>query len=100
MTLSMKLYWGDIHNHCGVSYGYGTQKRAPNNARKHLKFFTITGHAFFPDMPMEIESRTDLHATGGLMKLQHFRSDLFGRPEYLQQTGGIRNSFQLRMALK
>ncbi len=46
----MKLFWGDIHNHCGISYGYGSLENALRNAKNHLDFCAITGHAMWPDM--------------------------------------------------
>ncbi len=46
----MTLYWGDLHNHCGISYGFGSLENALNNARVHLDFCAITGHAMWPDM--------------------------------------------------
>lgn len=47
----MKLYFGDIHNHCGISYGYGSLENALINAKRHLDFVAVTGHAFWPDIP-------------------------------------------------
>lgn len=46
----MQLYWGDLHNHCGISYGYGSLENALKNARTHLDFCCVTGHAMWPDM--------------------------------------------------
>lgn len=46
----MPLYWGDLHNHCGISYGFGSLENALTNARVHLDFCGITGHAMWPDM--------------------------------------------------
>lgn len=43
--------YGDIHNHCGISYGHGAIEDAYANARERLDFFSVTGHAFWPDMP-------------------------------------------------
>jgi hypothetical protein len=45
-----KLYFGDIHNHCGVSYGHGPLPDALRNAALQLDFASITGHAAWPDM--------------------------------------------------
>lgn len=45
------LYFGDIHNHCGLSYGYGSIDDAFYNARMQLDFASVTGHASWPDMP-------------------------------------------------
>ncbi len=47
------LYWGDLHNHCAVSYGFGTPETALAYARQQLDFASITGHAFWPDMPTD-----------------------------------------------
>lgn len=44
-------YYGDIHNHCGISYGLGSLGDALANARERLDFVSITGHAHWPDMP-------------------------------------------------
>ncbi len=46
----MKIYWGDIHNHCGITYGYGSLENALNAARRQLDFCSVTGHAMWPDM--------------------------------------------------
>ncbi len=74
----MNTYWGDIHSHCAVSYGFGTPKRALDNARPHLDFCSITGHAFWPDMPMDIKTQNEVLIThfGGFEKLKHFWEDL------------------------
>lgn len=53
----MKIFWGDLHNHCAVSYGQGTPALALDNARRQLDFCTITGHAFWPDMPMDLAAQ-------------------------------------------
>jgi hypothetical protein len=77
----MKLLWGDIHNHCSISYGKGTLQRALANAQQQLDFCSITGHAFWPDMPMDLAKFDDvvnMHLAG-FTKLRHFWN------EYLQQ---------------
>lgn len=51
--MSFNLYWGDLHNHCSVSYGGGTVEQAIQRARGQLDFCSITGHAFWPDMPTD-----------------------------------------------
>ena len=45
------VYYGDIHNHCGISYGHGTIEDAFANARLQLDFCSVTGHGYWPDMP-------------------------------------------------
>lgn len=51
--MSYRLYWGDLHNHCSISYGHGTVEQALARAREQLDFCTVTGHAFWPDMPTD-----------------------------------------------
>lgn len=46
----MKLLWGDIHNHCGITYGFGSQTNALKRGAGQLDFCAITGHAMWPDM--------------------------------------------------
>jgi len=77
----MKLFWGDIHNHCSISYGKGTLQRALANARQQLDFCSVTGHAFWPDMPMDLQHYDDIvHMHfAGFTKLKYFWN------EYLQQ---------------
>lgn len=51
--MTYNLYWGDLHCHCGISYGYGSLERAFRLAREHLDFCSVTGHAFWPDIPTD-----------------------------------------------
>jgi hypothetical protein len=46
-----QVYYGDIHNHCNISYGHGSIEDAYTNARLQLDFASVTGHAWWPDMP-------------------------------------------------
>jgi len=50
---TLKPYFGDLHNHCGISYGHGSLTDALNNAAQRLDFCSVTGHAAWPDMPPE-----------------------------------------------
>lgn len=65
--LSRTLLFGDLHNHCGISYGHGSLEDALANAREQLDFVSVTGHAHWPDMP-EPEERIqyiiDFHQEG------------------------------------
>lgn len=45
------VYVGDIHNHCGISYGHGSISDAYRNAKLQLDFASVTGHAWWHDMP-------------------------------------------------
>lgn len=63
----MKLFWGDIHNHCGITYGFGGLENALKRAKEHLDFCAVTGHAMWPDMPeknSDTEFLISFHNTG------------------------------------
>lgn len=71
----MKLLWGDIHNHCGISYGYGSLKNALDRARSHLDFCAVTGHAMWPDIPArtpETAFVVDFHQAGFRKLREHW----------------------------
>lgn len=62
-----QLYWGDLHDHCSISYGHGTVRQALARARQQLDFCSVTGHAFWPDMPSDRQKYAeiiDYHTTG------------------------------------
>ncbi len=62
-----ELLFGDLHNHCGLSYGHGSLEDALKNAREQLDFVSITGHAHWPDMPEpdeRIQYIIDFHEVG------------------------------------
>ena len=46
-----QVYYGDIHNHCAISYGHGSIEDAYANAQLQLDFASVTGHAWWHDMP-------------------------------------------------
>ena len=63
----LNIYYGDLHNHCGISYGHGSIEEALLNAKEQLDFCSITGHALWPDMPEpdnEIQYIIDFHEAG------------------------------------
>jgi len=51
--MTYQLYWGDLHSHCSISYGHGTAQQALLRAAQQLDFASVTGHAFWPDMPAD-----------------------------------------------
>lgn len=53
----MKVWWGDIHNHCNVTYGHGDLEDALAAAREQLDFCSVTPHALWPDIPGENDPR-------------------------------------------
>lgn len=63
----MNIYWGDLHNHCGITYGFGTLENALKRAAAQLDFCCVTGHAMWPDMyekTPETEFVVDFHNKG------------------------------------
>ena len=56
----LNAYVGDIHNHCGISYGYGTIESAVAFASQQLDFFSVTGHFAWPDIAENAEMRVPL----------------------------------------
>jgi len=47
------LYFGDLHNHCNLSYGHGSFDDALRNARLQLDFASVTVHAVWHDLPTD-----------------------------------------------
>ena len=45
------IYFGDIHNHCNLTYGHGDMRDAFDAAKQQLDFLSVTPHAMWPDMP-------------------------------------------------
>ncbi len=46
-----KVFWGDVHNHCNVTYGHGDLADALAAAEQQLDFASVTPHALWPDIP-------------------------------------------------
>ncbi len=60
------VYYGDLHNHCDISYGHGSLEEAYRNARVQLDFASVTGHGAWPDIldkPMP-PAVVDYHRSG------------------------------------
>lgn len=45
-----KVFWGDLHNHCNITYGHGNMKDAFEAAKEQLDFVSVTPHAMWPDI--------------------------------------------------
>lgn len=63
----LRPYYGDIHNHCDISYGHGSLEQALRRARRQLDFVSVTGHAYWPDMPVDdprVAHIVDFHVKG------------------------------------
>ncbi|WP_297561133.1 hypothetical protein ACLIR7_21920 (plasmid) [Nitratireductor aquimarinus] len=67
ISLGVVPLYGDIHNHCAMSYGHGRLEDALARARLQLDFVSVTGHAAWPDMPVdvpEVAHIVDFHVKG------------------------------------
>ena len=61
------IYFGDLHNHCDLSYGRGSFADALKNARLQLDFASVTVHAVWPDLPTDdpmLDYLVDYHNVG------------------------------------
>ncbi len=52
-SLGLAPLYGDVHNHCNLSYGHGDLEDALARAELQLDFVSVTGHADWPDMPKD-----------------------------------------------
>lgn len=50
--MGLRPFYGDIHNHSDLSYGHGPFPDALTKAALQLDFASVTGHAHWPDMPV------------------------------------------------
>lgn len=65
--LGLRPFYGDLHNHCGISYGHGSLAQALKRAARQLDFVSVTGHAYWPDMPVDdprVAHIVDFHVKG------------------------------------
>lgn len=67
------IYWGDLHNHCNLTYGHGGMRDAFEAAKGQLDFVSVTPHAMWPDIPGANDPRLkwviDYH-TGAFKRLR------------------------------
>ena len=68
----LTTFAGDIHNHCGISYGHGSIDDAYRNARLQLDFASVTGHAAWHDMPDEPAHVAEYHRRGFARLREHW----------------------------
>ncbi len=52
---NLNTYYGDLHNHCNLTYAHGDMRSAFEAAREQLDFVSVTPHALWPDIPGENE---------------------------------------------
>ena len=70
---NLKVFWGDLHNHCNITYGHGDMRDAFEAAKGQLDFVSVTPHAMWPDIPGANDPRLkwviDYH-TGAFKRLR------------------------------
>ena len=70
---NLKMFWGDLHNHCNITYGHGDMRDAFEAAKGQLDFVSVTPHAMWPDIPGANDPRLkwviDYH-TGAFKRLR------------------------------
>lgn len=80
----LNIYWGDIHNHCNLTYGHGDMRSAFEAAKQQLDFVSVTPHAMWEDIPGRDDERlqwvVDYH-TGAFDRLR-----AGGWDEYVKMT--------------
>lgn len=75
----LAVLYGDLHNHCGLSYGRGSFFEAVKNAQLQLDFASITLHAVWPDIPMEdkkLDYLVEYHEEGFRKAAENWQSYL------------------------
>jgi hypothetical protein len=89
--LGLAPLYGDIHNHSDLSYGHGRFSDALARAALQLDFVSITGHAHWPDMPVDdptVAHIVDFHVKG-FAKLRAGWADHFTALKAAQASGLI-----------
>ena len=69
---SRKMFWGDLHNHCNLTYGHGDMRDAFEAAKEQLDFVSVTPHAMWPDINL-------LNKEPRLKWVIGYHTDAFGR---------------------
>ncbi|MBN1147011.1 MAG: DUF3604 domain-containing protein [Anaerolineales bacterium] len=76
---NLRVYYGDLHNHCAVSYGKGSLENALSNARLQLDFVSVTVHAVWPDLPADdprLDYLVDYHRKGFAKAFENWKDYL------------------------
>lgn len=80
----MNIYWGDLHNHCNITYGHGDLQSAFEAAKEQLDFVSVTPHAMWPDMPTSDDPRLQWVINYHLQAFEKLKKSTY--TEYLQIT--------------
>ena len=71
---NLKMFWGDLHNHCNITYGHGDMRDAFEAAKEQLDFVSVTPHAMWPDIDSEL-----IHNDPRLKWVLDYHTDAFRR---------------------
>ena len=102
---NLKMFWGDLHNHCNLTYGHGDMRDAFEAAKGQLDFVSVTPHAMWPDIPGKNDPRLswviDYHTDafkrlrkGGYKKYQEMTKEYNKEGEFLTFIGYEAHSMQ------
>ena len=102
---NLKMFWGDLHNHCNLTYGHGDMRDAFEAAKGQLDFVSVTPHAMWPDIPGKNDPRLswviDYHTdafkrlrAGGYQKYQAMTKEYNKEGEFLTFIGYEAHSMQ------
>jgi hypothetical protein len=83
----LEVFYGDLHNHSGLSYGHGSFDDAIKNAKLQLDFVSVTLHAAWPDIPTDdprLGYLVDYHKIGFAKALNNWKGYLKKVDDYNQ----------------
>jgi len=78
------IYFGDVHNHCNLTYGHGDMRDAFEAAKGQLDFVSVTPHAMWPDIPGKNDPRLAWVIDYHTHAFDRLRKD--GWPKYVAMT--------------
>jgi hypothetical protein len=80
----LNIYFGDLHNHCNITYGHGDMKDAFEAAKEQLDFVSVTPHAMWPDIPGKEDERLGWVIDYHVHAFDRLRAE--GWPKYVAMT--------------
>jgi hypothetical protein len=78
-------FWGDVHNHCNLTYGHGDLTDAFDAAQQQLDFVSVTPHAMWPDIPGRDDPRLEWVIEYHEKAFRRLRKE--GWKQYVETTG-------------
>lgn len=80
----LNIYFGDLHNHCNLTYGHGDMRDAFEAAKVQLDFVSVTPHAMWPDIPGKDDPRLAWVIDYHVQAFDRLRKE--GWPKYVAMT--------------